>query len=128
MKIALYFVAGAGTGLSELGCCFDTFSYYFQRKALGEGHDGLNDGFVGRHVFNATDERLVDLQAINGKALQVAEIGESGTEIVDGQFDADFLELAQCLQHIVGVMHGDVLGQFEFDETRVNPEWHLLKR
>ena len=59
------------------------------------------------------DERLVDLEDVDGEALEVAEGGVAGPEVVDGDADAHLPELGQGQGRPLGVLHQDALGDLE---------------
>lgn len=61
------------------------FGNDLERQAVGQRDDGAGDRLVGRRALDVADEGLVDLEPVDRKASQVAEAGNSRTEIVDGK-------------------------------------------
>ncbi len=74
-------------------------------------HDGPYDRRVVGIGGQATDKRAVDLQLIDREALQVAETGVAGAEVIDGDLHAERLQFVQHGDVLFGIVHGEALGQ-----------------
>ncbi len=55
---------------------------------MGQVDDGGDDGVVGWVVGHCADESAVDFEAVEGEAVQTAEGGVAGAEVVDIEGDA----------------------------------------
>ena len=75
-------------GFNALGCCRNT-------KSAGKHGYGSHDVERAGVVCDVTNKRPVNLDLVEGKALQVAERGIAGTEIVHGDANADLAQPAQ---------------------------------
>ena len=79
--------------------------------------DGADGGIV-RVGGDVGDEGLVDLEDVEGKALQIGQAGIAGAEVVDGEGDAHGLELVQRARRLLDVLHDERLGDFQFQVAR----------
>jgi hypothetical protein len=70
-----------------------------QRQVLAQADGGADDRGVVGVGGHAHDERLVDLQLVGGKLLELGQRGEPGPEVVDGDADAHG---PQLLEHVAG--------------------------
>ncbi len=86
--------------------------------AVAEGDDGAHDGGVVRVVGQAADEGLVDLQEVQGQALEVAEGRIAGAEVINRQLYAQALELMQHIEGFFGLAHDEVLGDLQLQAAR----------
>ncbi len=59
-------------------------------------------------------EGAVDLQVLRREALQVAQVGVAGAEIIDGDAHADFAQPVQHAHQARGVLHHHALGDLDF--------------
>jgi hypothetical protein len=62
---------------------------------------------------HVVDEGAVDLDFVEGQPLDVAERGVAGAEVVDGQADAEGLDLAEQRQALFGLRHQHGFGDFD---------------
>ncbi len=86
-----------------------------QPQRVGEIDHVRNDRrrrFVRRHV---THEGAVDFHRVDRESLQVDQRRLAGAEVVDGDADADLLQLAHGIHRHLDVLHGHRLGNLEFD-------------
>ena len=93
---------------------FHALRHHFQPQAVRQRHDGVHDGGVvgvGRQIG---DEGAVDLEKVDRKTLQVAQRRVAGAEIVDRHPHAHALEGSQGRDIVVGMVHQDAFGQFQF--------------
>ena len=70
-------------------------------------------------VRQAVDEGFVDFQHVQRQAFEVAERGVAGTEIVDGQLQAECLEIMKDLQGLLGAVHDEAFGDLQLQALRV---------
>jgi len=102
---------GAGEGSGEEVALAAIAAERQERGPLGLGLDAVTSEVK---CFGQRDERAVDLQRIHAETLQVAERAVAGAEIVDGQLNAQLLELVLCQDRRLGVVHDDTLSNLEF--------------
>ena len=81
-----------------------------QVECLAHGDDRLGDGHVVPVGGGAADERLVDLELVDRQPLEIAQGRIASAEIIDGELNAHFAELAQDLQRVLGRPHDGVFG------------------
>jgi hypothetical protein len=77
---------------------FHALGDHRQPQAAPQGDDGAHDGGVvgvGQHVAH---KGLVDLELIQRQALEVAQAGVAGAEIVEREAHAQGLEQAHALR------------------------------
>ena len=67
------------------------------------------------------DEGLVDLQRVGRQALEVAERGVSGPEVVEGDTNADRPDLVEPAYHRVHVVEQQRLGDLQHEQLRGEP-------
>ena len=84
-EIALHVVAAAGPQEIDLRLGFHAFGDHLDLQLLRQRDDRAGDRLVVVVARNILDEGPVDLQPADGKALQRAEAGIAGAEIVDGR-------------------------------------------
>jgi len=92
--------------MSQAGPLFVAF-YAFcddgKAEAVGYGDDCVDDGISAAGVADAINEGAVDLEALYGELIELAEGRVAGAEVVDGEGNADLCEevdLAGCLGEI----------------------------
>ena len=74
---------------------------------------------VSRSRGDLADERLVNLEGINGKFSQIAQAGIAGTKVVDGELN--ILTPASALRMDCGgfdVLHQHAFRQLQLEATR----------
>ena len=89
-----------------------------QVQPAGHRDDGGDDGRIVGIMAQVLDERAVDLQRVDGEALQVRQARVAGAEVVDGQAHAHLVQLLERLHGLVGVVHQHALGQLELEQRR----------
>lgn len=67
-------------------------------RSAREAHDGIDDRVCARIRAETGNERAVDLDLVDGITLQVAQAGIAGAEVVEGDAEADRLQIRQCRQ------------------------------
>ena len=77
-------------------------------------HDaGAHDGGAGFVLGAGLDQRLVDLDGVEGEPLQVGERGIAGAEIVERELGAGPLEQFEHVRRGLGILHHEGLGDLE---------------
>ena len=64
-----------------------SFGHGFHPQVVGQGDDGFDDGGVLAVRADPRNERPVDLEGVEGEAVQIAERRVAGAEVVQGQTD-----------------------------------------
>ena len=93
----------------------DAFGQHPHVEAASHRHHGLHDGAVVGVAGQALDEGAVDLDAIDRQALEVAERGEAGAEVVQREADAHLADAVQGGDGGFGVLEDVGFGDFELD-------------
>ena len=88
---------------------------------MGHIDDGRYESCIFSALRDLVDERLVNLEGVEGEFSQVVEAGEASAEVVEGNSDAFGTEILQNRGGCVGVFHEDGLGDFEFEISGINP-------
>src|SRR5690606_33622646 len=65
--------------------------------------DGANDDGVVGAVADVVDEAAVDLETVDGQGADVGEAGEAAAVVIEGDVNAQLLQL---IEHGVGDIHG----------------------
>jgi len=116
---ALHFIASAMMNEVELLLGFDTFSSDSNAEPVRERDDTLDErrraAGLGLEFF---DEGAVELQDVNGKALEVAQRRVTGAKIVDRDFDSQGAELLHFAGGLTHIANHHAFGQLEFEELR----------
>ena len=87
-EIALHGIAALRSQKIELLLGFDAFGHDPEMQATGHGDDGGDDGRVVLVYRDISHESLVDLDDVDGQALEIAQRGITGAEIIDGNADS----------------------------------------
>src|SRR5450756_257412 len=120
-QITLAFVATLRRHQLQLLFRLDAFGDHDFVEAGAEAGDGADDGAGVALVAEIADERLVDLDLIEGELAQVVERGVAGAEVVERQADAEILELLHRRQGAVVVLEQQTLGYLQLDPLRRQP-------
>jgi hypothetical protein len=100
----------------------DALGDHLQPEAPGQGQDGPGDGNILRVAGQILDEATVDLQGIDGQALQVAERGIAGAEVIDRHPDAELAEFAEGLHRRGQVLDQQAFGDLHLQEARLQSD------
>ena len=73
-------------------------------------HDG---GIVGVST-DIPHESMVDFEIVDVEAFQIGQAGKTRAEVVDGELDAEPLQLREQTHRFFGVGHQDTLGNLQF--------------
>src|ERR1700681_1748115 len=69
-------------------------------------------------VADAADEGTVNLQGVKRKTVQVTQRGIPSAEVIDGQADAERLDLLQHLNRRGGIAHDSTFCEFQLQGLR----------
>ncbi len=120
-QVALEAFAAVQLEETQLARGFHAFGHDLQVEALGQRQDGADDGRivgVGEHIAH---EALVDLDQVEGQALEVAQRRVPGTEIVQREPYADPLELRHAADRVFHVAQQQAFGELELEPLRIGP-------
>src|ERR1039458_4089548 len=120
-KIALAFVATLRSHQLQLLFRFDALGDHGLVETGAETGDGANDRPGVALVAKIADERLVDLDLMEGELAQIVERGVAGAEVGERQADAEILELLHRRQGAVVVLEQQTLGYLQLDPLRRQP-------
>lgn len=84
-------LAAEGSQVRGLLSSFDAFSDYIEIEGRRQRDHALGNSLVAWVHRNVLDKRAVDLERIDRKLLEVAQVGIARTEVVDGQSHAEIL-------------------------------------
>src|SRR5207237_756913 len=77
--------------------------------------DGADDGGIVRVRADTVDERLIDLERIDWKALQIGKAGIPDPEVVHRQAHTHTGDLLENLDIFLTLHHEDALGELELE-------------
>ena len=78
----------------------------------------LHDGSILRLCGSVVDERAIDLQCGDWKALEIAQGGITGPEVVDSNAKTAMIETPQVFEDGLFRFDQDILRQFDADIPR----------
>ena len=84
---------------------------------MGECDDRTQDHRPLFVLAAGAHERLVDLDGVERKALQIGERGMPGAEVVERQADTEFAHARQHLRGVFGILHHQRLGQLQLERA-----------
>src|SRR5882757_10842764 len=113
VEVALSLIAGHLAKHLDVLLGLHAFGDDLDLKAVGECDDRGGDGAAVFVDVAARDEGAVDLDAVDGEARDVAHVGESGAEVVDGKTDAEFADALHDLERLFGVDHEQMFGDLQ---------------
>ena len=99
----------------ELLFGFDALRHNHELQGVRHGDDGPDDRGVLRVACHVAHERLIELDSIDGESLEVVERGVSSSEIVQRYRYAEPLELQECVDRELGVLHRARFGDLEIE-------------
>ncbi len=117
-EVALAFHTVVGLKECQLLLRFDALGNHALLEAFPHVNDRSHDGRVIEIASDLLHEGLVDFQDINGKPLQIAEAGVTGTEVIHRKVYSDRLERVQYGRRGFGMMHENAFGEFEVEVAR----------
>ena len=119
-QIALtVFALESGEG-PDFGFVLDALGDGRHVERLGQPDDALNDTQAGLAAQHRGHETAVDLERVDGEAMEVAEARIAGPEIVDGDAQAEFLEPVENGGGNLRVADQRALGEFDLDVLRTD--------
>src|SRR5690348_257869 len=105
----------------ELLLQLDPFGDRLQLQRLAERDYRARECGFRIAPADVIDERLVDFENVDREALQIAERGVPGAEIVDRETNAERLERVQPLENGRALLHQHALGDLEHEVPRIEP-------
>ena len=89
------------------------FGQHVHTQAQCQRDDAAHDGCIVRVVDELTHEGVVDLDRVKLETAQVGKAGIPRAKVVNGQLDAQGLELAQHTRHSLTVVQQGALRQLK---------------
>src|SRR4051812_36382447 len=86
---------------------------------MAQVDDRTHDRRVVWISTNVGDERLVDLQRVDRKTLEIVERRVTRAEVVNRNADTHQLQLVQLLDRLLRILHDRALRQLELEPTRI---------
>ncbi len=87
-----------------------------ESKTVGHGNERSDDGGVVGIVGNVVEERSIDLEVVERKALQIADGRVTRTEVPDGDLHTHLLDALHCAQISHGIVDEDTLGELQAEK------------
>src|SRR5215207_171526 len=88
---------------------------------MRQGYRCRHDSRVASVLAKPLHYRVVDLDDVDQKALEVGKRRVAGAEVVYGEFHAQVLQCVQCSHSGRSVFHGCALSDLQDQATRVKP-------
>ena len=117
-KVALVRVAAFLSQKRQLPLGFHPFRQYRQAHAVPHGDDGRADGAIVLAVRNVVDEPLVDLEHVDGKALELGKRRISGAKVIHRNAQPQGTQAHQHLPRLVGALRQRAFGDFQLQQMR----------
>ncbi|MNY43724.1 hypothetical protein D3C86_1787030 [compost metagenome] len=95
----------------------DAFGDDIQIEAPAQADDRADQGGIVGVIAQATNERLIDFQHIDGEPAQIAQAGISGAEVIDGQPNPQHLQPVQRGHGRLDVLHQYTFGDLQFQQA-----------
>src|ERR1700709_2173502 len=112
-EVALCQSTAEGEKLAELRLGLYPLGDHLDAEVAGEGQNGAQDLRALPLLAHLGNEGAVDLQTVDGEALETGERGVAGAEVVDRDPHAQRLHAVPGLDRDVEVPHHDALGDLE---------------
>src|SRR3569833_2043682 len=119
--VALQLVATVLAQELEVRKGYDALGHHLEPERMAERDDGPHDGGIVGVAVDVAHETLVDLEAVDGKTLEIAEAGIAGAEIVHRNVDAQRLQRLHGDIDALGIVHDEGLGQFQSRKAGSSP-------
>src|SRR5579872_4270622 len=98
----------------QLPFVFDSFGSHRQIKAFCHLDDCRGYAFFVAVKMQIVNKAAIDLEFADGKLLEIAETRIAGSKIIDGEFDAQRLQLTENLESHILSGKKQALGYFKF--------------
>jgi len=98
---------------------FDALGDDLELQVVRKVDDGEDDRRVPDVRGDVVDERPVDLQLVERKALQIRKARVPGAEIIYGDLHAETLQALQDGNRFFPVLDERALGKLELDQRRI---------
>ncbi len=85
-------------------------------RQVHDGFDKMAPAFVAMQI---ADEGAVDLQCVDGQAVQIGQRRIAGAEVVQQQQNAHRFQLLEQIDRVIGFFHHHAFGDLEFQFRRI---------
>jgi len=99
---------------------FNAFGDDGEAEAVADRDDSIDDGVGAAGVADAIDEGAVDLEALDGELVELAEGRVTGSKVVDGKRYADLCEQVDLAGGFGEVAHHGGLGDLHAEEVGID--------
>src|SRR5918999_6024496 len=96
----------------------DAFGHRGHAERFADADDRVREGGFGGRFGHGVNEWFGDLQDVDRAAGEVSERRVTGAEVVDGEENAEALQLPQAIRHRGRVLHEDALCDLECEGVR----------
>ena len=86
---------------------------------MAQVNDRAHNRRIVRIFADVGDKRLIDLQCIDWKTLQVVKRRITGAEIVNCNLDSHQFQLVQFLNRLFRIFHDRAFGQLKLEPARI---------
>src|SRR6202142_3817458 len=112
-QIALQMVTSRDAQESDLAHMFNALGGHFEPERMRHRQDRGRDRRAIGAVGQPRDEVAIDLQTVEAKALEIVHRRIAGTEVVDRQTHAGFMQHRELGREALAGAHQDALGELE---------------
>lgn len=119
--VSLGTVAPQSEQVVRLLGAFDPFRHDFQPQAVPKHENGTGDGLIvciHQHIAHKT---LVDLDPVQGKALEIGKRRVPGTEIIQCQTNPQGMQILELPDHEIGIVENRTFSDFQLQVMRFKP-------
>jgi hypothetical protein len=118
VEVALHFIAALFAQKRQLALRLHSLGNGLKAQAARQCDDGDNNGLVTCIIGNVTHKRLVNLELVNMKLLEVAQRGVAGTEVVNRHAHAALVQPLHDGDGFHRIVHRHALGQLQLQAVR----------
>ena len=97
---------------------FDALGEGVHSEISGQRDDGLDDLRSTAIAADPLDEPAIDLEGVDGEALEIGERGIPGSEVIEVDLDAEVPQPAHDLHGELGDVDDGTLGDLELEAIR----------
>src|ERR1041384_2306427 len=107
---ALHLVAAGEPQQNALLLGLHALAQNRETEGASERHDGLDDDAAVGGLAERDDETAVDLELVEWEALEIAEVGIAGAEVVERDADAELVQILNAFDHLVRIVDQHAFG------------------
>ena len=115
--VALRIFAAELVEFDRIGLGLGAFGDDLHAEIVRQGHHRAQDHRLAALRGGVVDEGAVDLDRVEGEALEIGQRRITGAEIVQCEAGPEIADARQDLRRIFRILHHQALGQFELETT-----------